>query len=566
MPDNESDNELQQRWAGELAEWARTGKITRREALRKASAYGLSIPLVGAVLGAFSSEDAAASGVGGSSPNVAPGLAPSRSGTPASATPGGTLAIGALTPSTAVDPVIGFDAASIAIFQLTNEYLIGLNRDFTLRPQLATEWAPSNDGQQWVVTLREGVTFSDGTPFDADVVKSTFDRLLDPANASSSAQSAYAGILEGTGVSVQDPTTVVFDLVRPYADFAYLISSNTYNAVILPTDYAGDYTTNPVGTGPFVLDSFSATEGATLGRNESYWDDGKPLLDGVEFKFYQDPQAQVLGLQSGEVDTQITSQIGLLAALQGNDDYTIDTVESTGLNVFTMRVDTPPLDRKEVRQGIAFALDRVAINDTLNDGIDSIGNDHLLAPAFPASPTDLPQREKDLAKVEELLAGEAVSFTLTFDPPTRDYAIVLQDQLRQAGIEVELDQVTSDEFYAGDQETDTPWLFTQSNLVGWAGRAVPTQFINPMIKSDGVWNGSKYSNPDVDAAAEAYDTSTDDEDKRTQARIIAEAMLEDTPIIITTWSTVVRPFNSAKWVGITSHPSSYIELNDVAQA
>lgn len=559
------DNDLQREWASRLAELARSGMISRRDVLRKASAYGLSIPAVAALIAAFGTDDATTrtadrfSPVGrerAASPSVAPMSSPVR---------GGTLSVGALTPSTAVDPVVGFDSSSIAIFQLTHEYLIGLNRDFTLRPQLATEWEPAAGGQQWIVTLRPGVTFTDGTPVDAEVVKSSFDRLLDPASESS-AQSAFAGILEAGGVSVQGADTVVFDLVRPYADFSYLISSNTYNAVILPPDYAGNYTESPIGAGPFVLDSYSTSDGASFSRNDSYWDTGKPYLDGVEFKFYQDPQAQVLGLQSGEIDTQITSQIGLLASLEGNDDYTIDTVESTGLNVFTMRVDTPPFDRTNVRQAVAFALDRVAINEILSNGIDSIGNDHLLAPAYPAAPTDLPQRTQDLARVEELLAGDDVSFTLTFDPPTRDYAIVLQEQLRQGGISVELAQLTSDEFYAGDQESDTPWLFSQANIVGWAGRAVPTQFINPMITSNGIWNGSKYANPVVDAAAEAYDTSTEDDDKREQARIIAEAMQEDTPLVITTWSTVIRPFNRAKWVGISAHPSSYIELNDVTSA
>lgn len=562
------DNDLQRQWASELAHLARSGVFTRRDVLRKASAYGLSIPLIGTVLASFGTQTAASdANPGASTVDGRSTSSPTRSSSPmSSGAPGGILSIGALTPSTAVDPVVGFDAASIAIFQLTNEYLIGLNRDFTLRAQLATEWEPGDNGQRWMVTLREGVTFTDGTPFDAEAVTSSFARLLDPESPSSSAQSAFAGILEADGVSVDDTGNIVFELVRPYADFPYLISSNTYNAVILPTEYAGSYIDNPVGTGPFLLDSYSAAEGATLSRNESYWEAGKPLLDGVEFKFYQDPQAQVIALQSGEIDTQVTSQIGLLASLEGNGDYTIDEVESTGLNVLTMRVDTPPFDRKEVRQAVAFALDRVAINETLYNGVDTIGNDHLLAPAYPASPTDLPQRELDLARVEELLAGEEVRFTLTFDPPTRDYAVVLQEQLRQAGIEVELAQVTSDEFYAGDQESDTPWLFTQSNIVGWAGRAVPTQFINPMVKSGGIWNGSKYSNPVVDTAAETYDTSTDDEEKQAQARIIAEAMHDDTPIIITTWSTVIRPFNSARWTGITAHPSSYIELNDVTQA
>jgi peptide/nickel transport system substrate-binding protein len=580
------DNDLQRRWAGELTELARAGRISRRDVLRKGSIFGLSIPLLASVLAACGDDDDGGSGTtapasdGTTSPATTGGatttadattstaagaessIAPATSG-PAGGRAGGTLNVGALTPSTEVDPVTGFDGASIAVFQLTHEYLIWLNPDFTLRPQLAESWQPEEEGKKWVVKIRQGVTFSDGTPLDADTVKASFDRLLNP-DSGSAALSAFKGVLEAGGVTVQDPATVVFNLARPYADFPYLISANTYNSVILPKDYTGPYADHAIGTGPFVLNSLSLESGASFSRNESYWDTGKPGLDGVEIKFYKDAQAQVLGLQSGEVDTQVTSQVALLTPVEGNADFTIDQVKGTGVNVFTLRVDTPPFDKKNVRQAIATALDRQAINDTLYNGIDTLGNDHLIAPAFPAAPTDIPQREIDLAKVTELLAGEDVSFALTFEPPLRDYAVIIQEQLKQAGITVELDQRTSDEFYAGDQAVDTPWLFTPANLVGWAGRAVPTQFIIPMVKSGGVWNGSKYANPELDAAADAYDASTDDAEKKKQARIIAVALNEDTPIIITTWSTTVRPFNSSKWTGIKAHPSAFVDFNDVA--
>ncbi|MCU1393560.1 MAG: extracellular solute-binding protein family 5 [Ilumatobacteraceae bacterium] len=587
-----SDNELQRRWAGELEALARTGSISRREVLRKASVFGLSVPLVSALLAACGSDDKTSSSSSTSATSTTTGASTSSSTaattgattgastassaaastaatTAGSAAPagvrGGTLSVGALAPSTEVDPVVGYDAASIAVFQLVNEYLIWLNPDFTLRPQLAEKWTPEQDGKQWVVSIRQGVKFSDGTALDADTVKATFDRLLDPASKSSAALSAFDGVLEVGGVSVKDANTVVFDLARPYADFPYLISANTYNSVILPKDYAGSYTTKAVGTGPFTLTSFSATDGAKFARNESYWDAGKPLLDGVEIKFYKDAQSQVLGLQSGEVDTQVTSLLNLLTPIENDKDFTIDKIGGTGVTVFTLRVDTPPFDKKEIRQAIAYALDRDAINETLSDGSAVLGNDHLFAPAYPASPTDITQRAIDLDKVKQLLGGQEISFKLTFEPPTQDYAVIIQEQLKQAGITVDLDQRSSDDFYAGDQTKDTPWLFTPANLVGWAGRAVPTQFIIPMVKSGGTWNGSKYANPALDAAADAYDASTDLTEKKKQAEIIAKALNEDTPIIITTWATAVRPYNSKKWTGITAHPSSFVDFSTVSK-
>jgi len=566
-----SDNELQRQWAAELATLARSGRISRRDVIRKASVFGLSVPLVASLLAACGSDGEASSATdGGTTPaagtNALGGTtAPEGTAAPSAGGKGGILTVGALTPSTEVDPVTGFDGAAIAIFQLTHEYLIWLNPDFTLRPQLAESWTPDDNGQLWTVALRQGVTFSDGTPLDAETVKASFDRLLSP-DSESAALSAFKGVLEAGGVTAKDASTVVFQLARPYADFPYLISANTYNAVILPKDYTAPYADHAIGTGPFVLDSYSATDGAKFSRNETYWDTGKPGLDGVEIKFYKDAQAQVLGLQSGEVDTQVTSQIALLTPIESNPDFTIDQVSGTGVTVFTLRVDQPPFDKKNIRQAIATALDRNAINDTLSNGKATLGNDHLLAPAYPASPTDIPQRDIDLDKVKELLAGEQVSFSLTFEPPTKDYAVIIQEQLKQAGITVELDQRTSDDFYAGDQAVDTPWLFTPANLVGWAGRAVPTQFIIPMVKTGAVWNGSKYANPALDAAADAYDATTDEAEKKKQAEIIATALNDHTPIIITNWSASVRPFNSSKWTGIAAHPSSFVDFNDVAPA
>jgi peptide/nickel transport system substrate-binding protein len=560
-----TDNELQIKWARELADQASRKLVTRREVLRKATVWGLSATTLGAVLAACGSDDTGdASSSASVDPATSTGTASSTASTPDGAKRGGVLAVGALTPSTEVDPVTGFDGASIAVFQLVNEYLVGLNADFTLRPQLAESWEPANDGAQWTVNLRPDVTFSDGSPLTADAVVATFERLLDPDVGSSAAQSAFNGILESGGITAADDLTVVFDLQRPYSDFPYVLSSSVYNTVILPADYDGGWIDNPVGTGPFLLESFSAAEGATFARNDNYWDPGAPLLDGVEIKFYADNQAQVLALQSGEVDTQVTSQIALLTPIENDPNFTIDRTEGTATNIFTLRTDTAPFDRKEVRQAIAWALDRDAINTTIANGTASLGNDHLFAPAFPTSPTDIPQRNVDIDKVAELLGDEEISFALTFEPPSRDLAVVIQEQLNQAGIEVELDERTSEEFYAGDQEVDTPWLFTPANLVGWASRAVPTQFVIPIVESDGVWNGSKYSNPELDAATEAYDAATDPAEKAAQAEIIAGILHEDVPIIIPFWSSFVRPFNSSKWAGISAHPSA-LELNTVSQ-
>jgi len=480
---------------------------------------------------------------------------------------GGTLRVGTPPPPTALDPVTAYDGSAIGLYQLVAEYLIWLDKDFKLVPRLATKWTSDTSGRKWTFTLREGVTFSDGTKLDAATVKASFDRLLDP-KSKSAALSAFDTVLKAGGVSTDGDSTVVFTLERPFSDFPYLVSAGNYNAVVLKKDYDGDFTKHAVGTGPFTLKSYDVSTGASFVRNPKYWDDPKPYLDGVEVKFYADDQADLVALQGGDIDAQFLSRPALVEPLGKDDGITVDQVKGTGVTVLTLRVDKAPFDRKEVRQAVAHALDRPAVREAAGSGLGDLGNDHLLAPLFPAAPTDIPQRAKDKAKVAELLkaAGlDSLRFTLTFEPPAKDYAVTIQSQLKEAGITVDLDQRSSKEFYGGDQAKDTPWLFTTANLVGWAGRAVPSQFIIPMVKSDGVWNGSKYANKALDAAADAYDAATTDAGRRKQAEIIAKALHEDVPIVVAYWSGAARAYNSRAFRGVEAHPSQYVDFSGVSR-
>ncbi|MFC1432056.1 ABC transporter substrate-binding protein [Streptacidiphilus sp. N1-3] len=493
---------------------------------------------------------------------------PGKGGSGGAARRGGTLRAGSPPPPTAVDPVTAYDGTSVALIQLVAEYLVWLDEDFKLVPKLATAWKSDPAAKVWTFTLRKGVTFSDGTPLDAAAVKASFDRLLDPKNKSS-ALSAFDTVLGQGGVSAPDDSSVVFTLKRPFSDFPYLVSAGNYNAVILKKDYAGNFTSKAIGTGPFLLKSYDLSTGAVFTRNPSYWDAPKPYLDGVDITFFADDQADLVALQSGSIDVQVISQPDLVQPLAAaGGDITVDQVQSTGVTVLTLRTDKAPFDRKEVRQAVAYALDRPAIKTGVAAGVGDLGNDHLFAPLFPAAPKDIQQRAKDQAKVTQLLQTAGVGslrFTLTFDPPNKNYAVTIQSQLKQVGITVDLDQRSSNDFYGGDQAKDTPWLFTTANLVAWAGRPVPSQFITPMVKSGAVWNGSKYANKALDDAADAYDAATTDTARAAQAEIIAKALHEDVPIIVSYWAGTVRAFNGRKFTGIKAHPSEFVDFSTVSQ-
>ena len=213
------DNELQRRWAQDLIDGARAGRL---HPPRRAAPGDGHRPVdpgdrrpPGGLRGRRRRRTAGTAGatVGRRVDGRArrPARRPDRHRRRAAPTAAARLSVGALAPSTEVDPVAGFDGASIAVFQLVNEYLIWLEPDFTLRPQLAESWEPSDDGATWTVTLRQGVTFSDGTPLTADDVVATFARLL-AEDSGSAARTAFDGVLTADGVTATDDGTVVFAL------------------------------------------------------------------------------------------------------------------------------------------------------------------------------------------------------------------------------------------------------------------------------------------------------------------------------------------------------------------
>ena len=181
----------------------------------------------------------------------------------------------------------------------TGEFLaFDNNLALQLKPMLATSWKPNADGSVWTFKLRQGVKFHNGAPITADDVVYTIQQLADPKNASN-ALSTFTGVLKPAGVEKVDASTVAFHLEAPNGNFPYLVSSDNYNAIIVPkgTDFA-KWQKTFIGTGPFKLKSYTQNVGASFVANPDYWG-GAPHLDGTAFNFYTAQQPQILALQGG---------------------------------------------------------------------------------------------------------------------------------------------------------------------------------------------------------------------------------------------------------------------------
>ena len=187
-------------------------------------------------------------------------------------------------------------------YQPSLEYLCYPREDWTLDPRLATSWKADPTPKTWSFTIRQGVRWHDSSPFTADDVVATFERLLNP-KVGSSAGSIYHGVLSFGNVEKVSDTEVRFHLETAFVDFPYLVSGFAYQSAILPKNYEmGSFSKGGIGTGPFVLKQYAPQQSATYVANGHYWDSGMPYADGLEITYYGDEASTVLAMQAGDID------------------------------------------------------------------------------------------------------------------------------------------------------------------------------------------------------------------------------------------------------------------------
>ena len=502
----------------------RAGKIGRREFVRRGAVVGMSLPLVTFL--------ATACGVGTED------LEAEDKPQTAKPNPGGTLRVGQQEPPGALDPVTVNSQAGLTILGQTGEFLIWSDRELNPEPRLAESWKPNADGSVWTFKLRKGVKFHDGKVMDAEDVASTFDRLADPDNGSN-ALSAFTGVLSKGGAKAVDASTVEFQLDAPNGNFPYLTSSDNYNTIILPKDYDGDWEKTFIGTGPWKLDRFEQGVGITLVPNRDYWAPGRrALADRQEIVFYTNEQSLVLGFQGNEVDVVVQFSVSGGKALL--TDSTVITTElgSAAHRQVHLRGDKEPFKDKRVRQAMALLVDRRALVDGLLDTKADFGNDSPFAPIY-KSTAKVEQRQQDVAKAKELLAAagmeDGFSVPLSgwqgFEMP--DLAQLIQQDVREAGIRINLN-ITDQATYFGEATYgNSPWLDSTMGITEYGHRGVPNVVLGAPLKSDGTWNGAHFKNKRYDALVGDYVAALDLDEQRRASRQIQDLLLDESPILFT---------------------------------
>jgi peptide/nickel transport system substrate-binding protein len=542
----EGRTELENHYIDEFA----AGHIGRREFLRRGSMIGMSAPLLGAILAACGSSSSSSSS-GSSSTAAAP------------ATKGGTLRIASYAPTSTVNPLTVSDAGGLCMLNQTGEFLVfDSNVKLTLQPMLATSWTHNADGSVWTFKLRTGVNFHNGQPMTADDVVYTFQQLSDPKNASN-ALSAFGGVLTPAGVQKVDASTVAFHLEAPNGNFPYLISSDNYNAIIVPkgTDFS-KWQSTFVGTGAFKLGSYTQNVGASFVANPNYWGT-KPLLAGSSFKFYSSQAPMILALQGNDVDVIAQFTPSGAAAILNNPTYKVIKLASANHRELSMRNDQAPFTDPRVRQAVAYTIDRQGAVAALLSGDGSVANDYPLGPRFPSTDTSVAQRTQDLTKAKQLLAaaGHPNGFSTTLDSEIYQeipqLAQVIKEDAAKVGININLNITNQTLYYGKSTFGNSNWLDGTMSLVDYGDRGAPNVYLTSPLTTKGTWNAARFHNATYDSLVKQYVAALDLSTQRTVAGKIENLLLQETPIVIPYWIDGL----TASTQGVTGlNPTSIAQL------
>lgn len=323
------------------------------------------------------------------------------------------------------------------------------------QPFLAESVTPSADYTQWTVKLREGITFHDGSPLNAQVVKNNLDAYRGQYPARKPL--LFIFVLQPiAAVDVVDDLTLNITTSVPWVAFpAYLFSSGRLGIVAqAQLDDPATCDTNLIGTGPFKLQEWVQNDHLTATKNESYWrkdDEGRqlPYADSVTFRPIVDAEARVNALLSGQINSMHTSGAPAVETLEGEaDNDNVNLLQSSDwaeVSYGMLNASKPPFDNPKARQAVAYGLDRDLFNQVINldlfemaSGPFGPGESGYLEDAgFPAYDLD---KAKQLVKEYEAESGGPFEFTLTYtnDPDTTRTATFIQEQVGKSGVKVNL--------------------------------------------------------------------------------------------------------------------------------
>ena len=408
------------------------------------------------------------------------------------------------------------------------------------KPGLATSWEFTGaDKLTFRLHLRHGVTFQDGTAFNADAVKVSLDHYKSLGN--------WFDMVPVKSETVVDDSTIDLNLTQQYSPLPAILSFRA-GQVISPTalqKYGKDFGKNPVGAGPFAFKSWTAGSEVVLTKYNGYWNKAATKFSGIDYKIIVDPSAMLNAVTAGQVDFAelINLPVRNLAALKGSSKVNSQVLSTLSLGIVTTVNTMPPFNNQLVRQAAQLAIDRKALGDALNGSGNGQGPAYQYVPpnywAATKSLKDFgyhPDQAKQLLKQAGYPNGVTVQIC-TFSDSTTQAATIEKQQMAPAGFNLEISQEPVNSCVSKLQTGGIPMV-----QIGWFFLASPFQGYQTMFGAQG--SGPRYAGVDdlLTKIAATYAQS----DQKPLYDQMNELLYQTAPSIPTYW--LVNPIAWSKRV------------------
>lgn len=494
-------------------------------------------------------------------------------------TPPGVLVVAQIAEPQSLDP---HAVTAVNDFRILMNIYEGLVRyapgTLEVEPALAESWNVSADGLVYEFSLRDGVSFHDGAPLDAEAVTFNFERMLDEEHPFHDTGPFPLSFFFSSVQSVEavDPLTVRFTLEAPYAPFLSNLAYPT-GLIVSPAAvraHGKDFGRNPAGTGPFRFVEWVSNNRVVVEANPDHRD-GAPALQAVVFRPITDANTRVAEMLSGGVDVMVEVPPDNLAMFR--DDPQFDVHEQAGPHLWFLILNTRegPMADRRVRQAVNYAIDKTTLVENVLSGTAEVAAGPT-PPAFAWAYNEaLEPYPFDPDKARALLAeagqeGAALTFYVTeggsgmLDPVAMGAAI--QADLARVGLDVTIETYEWNTFLGrvnpgleGKADmAEMAWMTNDPDTLPYL--ALRTE----AWPENGGFNSGYYSNPEVDALLEAARRATDQDERARLYREMQVIVQEDAPwAFIANWKQ--NAVTSARVEGFALQPSFFLLLGDAAK-
>ncbi|WP_137131823.1 ABC transporter substrate-binding protein [Rhizobium sp. FY34] len=432
-----------------------------------------------------------------------------------------------------LDPAQSRTFVGRIVYTAMCDKLVDVSPDLKIVPQLATDWAWSEEGKVLTMTLRNGVKFHDGTTMDAAAVVATIERNMTLTESRRKSELSSVEKVEATA-----PLTVKFTLKKPDATLLAQLSDRA-GMIVSPKaakELGANFGSKPVCAGPFKFVERVQQDRIVLEKFQDYWNKDNIFIDKVTYLPIPDTTVRLANLQSGDLDMIERLAPTDVATVKSNPKLTYADVVNIGyMGLYTNiangpRADNPFGKDKRLRQAFSLAIDRDALNQIVYEGT-AVGGNQPFPPNSPWFNKAIPVPARDVEKAKALIKEAGfervpVEMQIPNNPVAQQMMQVVQSMVAEAGFDV---QLKSTEFATLlDEQTRGNYQLSRSD---WSGRVDPDGNIHQFITCKGGINDTKYCNPKVDELLNEARATTDQAVRKAKYDAASVILNDDLPII-----------------------------------